>query len=145
MSPKIWQQPNHEQVTTATPDDNSAHDYQVQPPIKKIEIVYLDSTGSMDKLDDQVVTPTSNQAPPETPQLEMEEKQPSKQAPPETPQTDMEEEHETLSTSQRRAQFPACMPAISTILKNFKWTQNFQRLGYVVKELPAPRELRYNS
>ena len=43
---KIWQQPNHEQITTTTIEDSSTEDYPVQPPIKKIEVVYLDSSES---------------------------------------------------------------------------------------------------
>ena len=40
---KIWKQPNHE-VTTK--DDSATEDFPIQPPIKKIEAVYLDTTTS---------------------------------------------------------------------------------------------------
>ena len=39
---KIWNQPNHER----TLDNSSADDFPIQPPIRQIEVVYLDTTTS---------------------------------------------------------------------------------------------------
>ena len=40
---KIWNQPNHESTTL---DNSSADDFPIQPPIRQIEVVYLDTTTS---------------------------------------------------------------------------------------------------
>ena len=40
---KIWNQPNHESKTL---DKSSADDFPIQPPIRQIEVVYLDTTAS---------------------------------------------------------------------------------------------------
>ena len=40
---KIWSQPSHERITI---DNSSADDFPIQPPIRKIEVVYLDTTTS---------------------------------------------------------------------------------------------------
>ena len=40
---KIWKEPNHE---VNTKDDSSTEVFPIQPPIKKIELVYLDTTTS---------------------------------------------------------------------------------------------------
>ena len=39
----IWSQPSHERITI---DNSSADDFPIQPPIRKIEVVYLDTTTS---------------------------------------------------------------------------------------------------
>ena len=40
---KIWSQPNHESTGLEV---SSTEDFPIQPPIKKVEVVYLDSTTS---------------------------------------------------------------------------------------------------
>ena len=40
---KIWNQPNHGNTDI---DNSSVDDFPIQPPIKQIEVVYLDSTTS---------------------------------------------------------------------------------------------------
>ena len=70
---KIYQQPIHEQNQATTLDDSSADDYPVLPPIKQIEVVYLDSTKSTANIGEQDNSQTSQQAPPETRQVELEE------------------------------------------------------------------------
>ena len=40
---KIWSQPNHESTGL---EMSSTEDFPIQPPIKKVEVVYLDSTTS---------------------------------------------------------------------------------------------------
>ena len=50
---KIWRHPNHENVTTL--DDSSTEDFPVQPPIKQIEVVYLDSSESTHNTGNQII------------------------------------------------------------------------------------------
>ena len=49
---KIWKQPNHEEVITL--GDSSNEDFHVQPPIKKIEAVFLDSSESTQNTGNQI-------------------------------------------------------------------------------------------
>ena len=49
----ICKQPNHEDVTTL--DDSSTDDFPVQPPIKQIEVVYLDSSESAHNTGNQII------------------------------------------------------------------------------------------
>ena len=70
---KIWQQkPDHEALqATTTLDDSSTEDYPVQPPIKKVELVYLDSTESTENTGEQDDSQAVNQEPADTTQDEM--------------------------------------------------------------------------
>ena len=49
---KIWKQPNHEEVITL--GDTSNEDFPVQPPIKNIEVVFLDSSESTQNTGNQI-------------------------------------------------------------------------------------------
>ena len=40
---RIWNQPHHESTTL---DNSSADDFPIQPPIRSVEVVYLDTTTS---------------------------------------------------------------------------------------------------
>ena len=57
---KIWKQPNHEEVITLV--DSSTEDFPIQPPIRQIEVVFLDSsentqnTGTQDGTQDNIGT-----------------------------------------------------------------------------------------
>ena len=58
---KIWKSPGHDEVTIL--GESSTEDFPVQPPIKQIEVVFLDSsentqnTGTQDETTNQAETP----------------------------------------------------------------------------------------
>ena len=65
---KIRKQPTHEVIIK---DDSSTEDFPIQPPIKKIEVVYLDTTTSDNTTNPDVPiveitddTPPANEEPP---------------------------------------------------------------------------------
>ena len=75
MVSNIWQQQPIRKIVqaTSTLDDSSTDEYSVQPPIKKIEVVYLNSTGSTANSGEHENTETASQAPDGTSQDEMKE------------------------------------------------------------------------
>ena len=114
---KIWTQPNHE--TTAI-EDSSADDFPIQPPIKKIEVVYLDTTTSENTTNPNVpMVEISDDHPPandEVPQANKEEPQANEEEP-----RPMKKNTKHLRPPRQKARYRAFTQAIFTIKMNFKY------------------------
>ena len=127
---KIWNQPNHESTTL---NNSSADDFPIQPPIRQIEVVYLDTTTSDNTTNadvpvvDLIEETTSNH--PDVPMVELPEDTPpsnNNELPmDETPKEIQEEppiheeEHKTPATSPAKSS-KSSIHAISIIKTNFK-------------------------
>ena len=83
---KIWKKPNHADVTTL--DDSLTEDFPVQPPIKQIEVAYLDSSESTHNTGNQIIQDNDG-----TPAIIQEEMTAD------IPPGNTDEEHAPLSTS----------------------------------------------
>ena len=112
---KIWNQPNHESTAL---DNSSADDFPIQPPIRQIEVVYLDTTtsGNNTNADVPIVeliedTPADH---PDVPMVELTEVTPPPNAKLQKDESPKETQEEPLVHDEEH-KTPATSPAKSSI------------------------------